>query len=205
MGGFAIRWTNILIGIQSSLIVLPINLFIVFLFRRAAPSKEKETNDRVADDDEDESPETVNSNTDPLNALELNKIRRPSAPRGDGSVGGSGNHGFVDYTESGGLGVSYGGHRYGDMISKSVGEINSPLRPKMFAVDSSKSFDESVFQIKNNKFFTDDESSFQMKEVMNKGTEDVSCPLTQPQRKDEEMVSIDDIDISTYRNFFIIL
>ena len=40
-GGFTVRWTNILIGIQSSLIVLPVNILIVYLFRRAAPSKSK--------------------------------------------------------------------------------------------------------------------------------------------------------------------
>ena len=35
--GMVFRWTNILIGIQSSLIVLPINIIIVTLFRKAAP------------------------------------------------------------------------------------------------------------------------------------------------------------------------
>uniref|UniRef100_A0A7M5V0L4 Polycystic kidney disease protein 1-like 2 n=3 Tax=Clytia hemisphaerica TaxID=252671 RepID=A0A7M5V0L4_9CNID len=37
VSGVAVRWSTIVIGIQSALIVLPINIFIVLLFRRAAP------------------------------------------------------------------------------------------------------------------------------------------------------------------------
>ena len=42
VSGIVFRWTNIVIGIQSSLIVLPINIFIVTLFRRAAPLPKKQ-------------------------------------------------------------------------------------------------------------------------------------------------------------------
>ena len=37
ISGFKISWSVVLVGIQSSLIVLPINLLIVFLFRQARP------------------------------------------------------------------------------------------------------------------------------------------------------------------------
>lgn len=37
ISGFVIRWSNIVIGIESALIVLPLNFFIVFLFRQAKP------------------------------------------------------------------------------------------------------------------------------------------------------------------------
>ena len=38
VGSIKITWTEVLIGFQSSLIVLPINFLVVFLFRRAMPS-----------------------------------------------------------------------------------------------------------------------------------------------------------------------
>jgi len=198
-----IRWTNILIGIQSSLIVLPVNIFIVFLFRRAAPSKAQKEADDEPDDDKSRTHDIVYNNNDPLNNLEMNSAQCTSTRSGDGIDSGAG-HNFVDYTESGGLGVTYGSHRHSNMISRSALEITSPLFPKLLLTDSSRSFDESVFQIKH-KIFDDDESSLQLKgnEEMLKKKDDFSCVFTPPQRKNEQVVSIDDVDICMYIIFLI--
>ena len=48
VGPFKFTWRQIVIGVQSGLIVAPVNILIVFLFRSSRPRKKLEENYKVA-------------------------------------------------------------------------------------------------------------------------------------------------------------